>query len=133
MGIQRTYSHHTNQGGGALSCSGGSNLHLKDASRQRTMDMLGQRGVKLMVDWLWFNVTFSDISATVVLPNLELLLGIQHFNVQSLPNTGNRTSEDVFNVLAIRGPTRGKGMQGMAAASYERKLGEPTQYRNAMS
>ena len=56
-------------------------------------------------------------------PNLDLLPGTQrHGQLGSLacrasPDTGIGTSEDVFNLLAIRGPTRCESMAGIESGS----------------
>ena len=58
-------------------------------------------------------------------PNFDLLPGTQRygqvgvFSVTSLPDTGTETSEDVFNLLAIRGPTRGEGKPGIEPGSSD--------------
>ena len=62
---------------------------------------------------------YSDETVTVVqFPNLNLLQGtdcheqLRVFSMQSLP-------QDVFNLLAIRGPTRGEGMPGIEPKSSD--------------
>ena len=40
-------------------------------------------------------------------------------NWHRLPDTGTGTSADVFNLLAIRGPTRGEGMPGIEPGSSD--------------
>ena len=61
----------------------------------------------------------------VQFPNFDLLPGTQRhgqlrvFSVPNLPDTGTGTSEDVFNILAIRGPTRGEGMPGIEPGSSD--------------
>ena len=58
-------------------------------------------------------------------PNFDLLPGTQRhgqlgvFSVPSLPRPGTGTSEDVFNLLAIRGPTRGEGKPGIEPGSSD--------------
>ena len=65
---------------------------------------------------------YSD-GTVVQFRNLDLLPGTQcHgqlgvFSVQSLPDTSTGTPEDVFNLLAIRLPTRGEGMAGIEPGS----------------
>ena len=65
---------------------------------------------------------YSD-ETVVQFPNFDLLPGTQcHgqlgvFSVSSLHWTGTGTSEDVFYLLAIRGPTRGEGMPGIEPGS----------------
>ena len=58
---------------------------------------------------------YSD-GTVIQLQNLYLLLGTQrhrqlgYLACQAVPNTGSGTSEDAFNLLAIRGSTRGEGI-----------------------
>ena len=65
---------------------------------------------------------YSD-GTVVQFPNLDLLPGTQrHGQLGSLacrayPDTGTRTSQDVFNLLAIRGPTGCEGMLGIEPRS----------------
>ena len=81
--------------------------------------------------WLWFNVTFSDISAicwrdrcpvSKFLPAaghpLHGQLGV--FSVPSLPRHGHRDVRS-FYILAIRGPTRGEGKRGIEPGSSDPK------------
>ena len=67
---------------------------------------------------------YSD-GTVVQFSNLDLLPGTQcHgqlgvLSVLSLPNMGTRTSEDVFNLLAIRRPTHGKDKPGIELGSSD--------------
>ena len=89
-----------------------------------------------IIDWLvgwlvgWGSTSHSAIfqlysNRTVVkFHNLDLLPGTQSHgqlgvsSVPSLyPDTGTGTSEDVFNLLAIKGPTRGDRMPGIEPGS----------------
>ena len=61
---------------------------------------------------------YSD-GTVVQFPNLDLLPGTERhgqlrvFSVSSLPRHGHLEVQDVFYLLAIRGPTHGKGMPGI--------------------
>ena len=67
---------------------------------------------------------YSD-GTVVQFPNFDLLSGTQHhgqlgvFSVPSLPDTGTGTSEDVFNLLAIRGPIHVEGKPGIEPGSSD--------------
>ena len=69
---------------------------------------------------------FSD-GTDVQFSNFDLLPGTQRhgqlgvLNVQSLPQHGTGTSEDVFYLLAISGPTRGEGKPGIEFGSSDPK------------
>ena len=68
----------------------------------------------ILVLLLWFNVTFSNISAikwpdscpvSHLLPSTQCNGQLGVFNVQRLPWHGHRDVRRRFNLLAIRGPT----------------------------
>ena len=75
-----------------------------------------------LVGWLWFNVGTGQLSS---FPNFDLLSGTQRHGqlgtlvCRAYPETGTGTSEDVFNFLAIRGPTRGEGKLGLEPGSSD--------------
>ena len=67
---------------------------------------------------------YSD-ETVVQFPNLDLLPGTKRhgqlvvLSVPSQHDTGTGKSEDVFYVLAVRGPTCGEGMPGIEPGSPE--------------
>ena len=86
----------------------------------------------VVVDWLCLTShsaifqLYSD-GTDVKFPNFDLLPGTKrHGQLGSLVcgaylDTGTRTSEDVFHLLAIRGPTDGEGKRGIEPGSSDPK------------
>ena len=73
-----------------------------------------------------------SVGTVVQFQNLDLLPGTQShgqlgvFTVPNLPRHRQRDAEDVFNFLAIRGPTRGEGMQGIEPGSSDQQSSPQT-------
>ena len=81
---------------------------------------------------------YSD-GTVVQFQNFDLLPGTQlHGQLgvlawQVYPDAGTGRSEDVFNILAIRGPTRGEGMRGIEPGSSDPATSMPLRRTNKAS
>ena len=90
--------------------------------------------------WLWFYITFSDISAiysdgTVVqFQNLGMLPGTQHhgqlgvLHVPSVPRHGHWDVRRRFNLLAIRGPTMAHARWVCRGSNQDLPINSPARY-----
>ena len=81
--------------------------------------------VGIQIRWFFFAIFQLYSDGTVVqFPNLDLLPSTQchgqlgFFSMRACSDNGTRTSEDVFNLLAITGPTGSEGMPGIGHGLY---------------